>query len=103
MRLVATCALLLGAALPAATPAAFAASVPSIAMHSTDIVANVGARRQRLQGRDCTPYNGPFGFYGNIWCQPPNVRSYMRNLSSSWPQKTPPALRDPKPDTGSDW
>lgn len=55
-------------------------------------------------GRDCTPTNGPYGFYGNIWCQPPNVRSYERNLSSSWPQKTPRALKEPKPhDSGSDW
>lgn len=55
-------------------------------------------------GRDCTPTNGPYGFYGNIWCQQPNVRSYERNLSGSWPQKTPPSLKKPKPhESGSDW
>jgi hypothetical protein len=36
----------------------------------------VQERQQRSQ-RDCTPYNGPFGFYGNVWCQPPNEQSYM--------------------------
>jgi hypothetical protein len=54
--------------------------------------------------RDCTPYNGPFGFYGNIWCQPPNDASYMRNLGASWPMNTPANLKQPKPrSTGSDW
>jgi hypothetical protein len=63
--------------------------------------ADAGSRRERQ--KDCVPYNGPFGFYGNIWCQPPNVSSYNRNLGASWPQKTPPSLRNPKPTSNYDW
>ena len=67
-------------------------------------VVTVGDRQERT-GRDCTPYNGPFGFYGNVWCQPPNEQSYMRNLGSRWPMETPPSLKNPKPSTPntSDW
>jgi hypothetical protein len=67
-------------------------------------VITVGERQERT-GRDCTPYNGPFGFYGNVWCQPPNEQSYMRNLGSRWPMETPPSLKNPKPPAGnsSDW
>jgi hypothetical protein len=53
--------------------------------------------------RDCTPTNGPFGFYGNIWCQPPNEASYLRNLGASWPMNTPPSLKKSKPDSTTDW
>jgi len=59
--------------------------------------------KQQSAGRDCTPYNGPFGFYGNIWCQPPSEQSYMRNLGSRWNMETPPSLRKPKRDTSTDW
>ncbi len=53
--------------------------------------------------RDCTPYNGPFGFYGNIWCNPGEER-YMRNLGAQWPQPVPPSLRYPKAASAStDW
>ena len=48
------------------------------------------------------PTNGPFGFYGNIWCQP-NEASYMRNLSGGWPQNTPKSLRYPKPSSNYEW
>ncbi len=51
---------------------------------------------------DCVPTNGPFGFYGNIWCQP-NEASYLRNLSAGWPQNTPPKLRYPKPSSNYEW
>jgi hypothetical protein len=51
--------------------------------------------RQYRAGSDCKPYNGPFGFYGNIWCDPGEA-SYMRNLGAQWPQKTPASLRYPK-------
>jgi len=97
------CAFLLGAALPATVPAAQAANFPSITVRANDMIVTVGARRPR-PARDCTPTNGPFGFYGNIWCQPPNEASYLRNLGASWPMNTPPALRNTKPHaTGSDW
>lgn len=59
--------------------------------------------KQQSGGRDCTPYNGPFGFYGNVWCQPPSEQSYMRNLGSRWNMETPPSLRKPKRDTSTDW
>jgi hypothetical protein len=67
----------------------------------TMVVAPAEARSARQS--DCVPYNGPFGFYGNIWCQPPNEASYMRNLGSSWPQKTPRKLRNPKPSSNYEW
>lgn len=66
--------------------------------------ALIHVQNKKRAGRDCTPYNGPYGFYGNVWCQPPNEQSYLRNLGAPWPQETPPSLRKPKPhDTGSDW
>lgn len=103
MRPYAVCALLLGAALPAAIPAAHAANLPPLTARVGNVVVTVGARRPRPQ-RDCTPYNGPFGFYGNVWCQPPNDASYLRNLGAQWPMETPPNLRTAKPHvTGSDW
>jgi hypothetical protein len=102
MRLSIACALLVGAALPASIPTAHAANVPPAIARSTDVVIGVQARAQRRQ-RDCTPYNGPFGFYGNIWCQPPNKESYLRNLGSPWPMNTPPSLRKAKPSSNTDW
>jgi hypothetical protein len=101
MRLSFACSLVAAAALPAVVPTAQAASVPPIATHAKSIKVEAGAKRNRP--KDCTPYNGPFGFYGNIWCQPPIVSSYMRNLGSSWPQKTPPSLRKPKPSSDYEW
>jgi len=102
MRLLFVCTLA-GAAFSATLPAAQAAGIPSLSVGSSDMRVAVGARRQRPV-RDCTPTNGPYGFYGNIWCQPPNDASYLRNLGASWPMKTPPNLKKPVPhDTGSDW
>jgi hypothetical protein len=90
------------AALPAFAPAVHAANIPAVTRPTGAVVA-VEERQERPQ-RDCTPYNGPFGFYGNVWCQPPNEQSYMRNLGSRWPMQTPPSLRNPKPSTNnSDW
>jgi len=103
MRVSAACVLLMGAALPATISAAQAASVPPDIARSGEAIIEIGATKSR-RGRDCTPYNGPYGFYGNIWCQPPNDDSYLRNLGASWPQKTPANLRNAKPHvTGSDW
>jgi len=104
MRPYAVCAFLLGAALPAAIPAAHAANLPLLSARASNVAISVGARGRRPSVRDCTPYNGPFGFYGNIWCQPPNDASYLRNLGADWPMETPPNLRTVKPhETGSDW
>ncbi len=65
--------------------------------------AEAGRAYRAQRASDCKPYNGPFGFYGNIWCQP-NDASYLRNLGAQWPQKTPANLRYPKPNsTGSNW
>jgi hypothetical protein len=101
MRLFAVCAAL-AAALPAAVPAAHAAGVPGVFARPADAVVHIGARRER-QRRDCTPYNGPFGFYGNIWCQPPSTSSYVRNLGAGWPMNRPAALKMKKPSTAPDW
>jgi len=58
--------------------------------------AEAGRYARSSRGSDCTPTNGPFGFYGNLWCQPTDAQ-YLRNLGAQWPQKTPPGLRYPKP------
>jgi hypothetical protein len=101
MRFLVASALLIGAAMTAGTSAQ-AASFPYAAARTADAVIDVQARQR--QGRDCTPYNGPFGFYGNIWCQPPSESSYLRNLGSPWPMNTPPSLRRKKPvNGGTDW
>ena len=78
------------AALPVSASAAQAASLPRGYSASSDVVV-ASAQGDTSAQRDCTPYNGPFGFYGNIWCQPPNDASYLRNLGAPWPMETPPA------------
>jgi hypothetical protein len=100
MRLSVACVVLFGAALPAAAPALAAGVPPAFAKSASGVIA-IGARQNARQ-RDCVPYNGPFGFYGNIWCQP-NEASYMRNLGASWPQKTPAALKKVKPSSNYEW
>lgn len=37
---------------------------------ASDAMAGKRVKRERDQvvERDCTPYNGPFGYYGNPWC-----------------------------------
>jgi hypothetical protein len=87
------------AALVAGT--AGAASFPDLGARAEEDVVPVA--KKQAPRKDCTPYNGPFGFYGNIWCQPPNEMSYLRNLGSPWPQQTPPALKKVKPDNSTDW
>jgi len=102
MRRSAAAALALGVALTIIAPPAQAANFPAAVMRPDGAVIAV-QEKQRPQ-RDCTPYNGPFGFYGNVWCQPPNEQSYLRNLGSRWPMETPPSLRNPKPQPNtSDW
>ena len=95
MRRSIAAALALGAALPGIAPAAEAANVPAPMARPAQVIGTVQQKQYRPQ-RDCTSYNGPFGFYGNVWCQPPNEQSYLRNLGSPWPMATPPSLRYPK-------
>lgn len=64
--------------------------------------AEAGRSYRSYRTGDCHPYNGPFGFYGNIWCEPGEA-SYMRNLGAQWPQKTPRSLRCPKPSSNYEW
>lgn len=99
MHLLVVCTLL--AAALAAAPSAQAAGVPRTIAGSENVVVMVGSRQPRQ--RDCVPTNGPFGFYGNIWCQPPNESSYLRNLGASWPMQTPPPLKKPRPSSNTDW
>ena len=64
--------------------------------------ADAGRAYRGARTKDCVPTNGPFGFYGNLWCQP-NDASYMRNLAAGWPQNTPRNLRYPKPSSNYEW
>jgi hypothetical protein len=95
------------AAAQLASFSATAASLPRVGITSQSMVETVGSRGYRAYrgARDCTPTNGPFGFYGNIWCQPPGEASYLRNLGAQWPMATPPSLRYPKPSQygSTDW
>jgi hypothetical protein len=87
MRAFAIAALLAGTILPVA------------GLQSADADSR-GYRAQRAG--DCRPYNGPFGFYGNIWCDPGEA-SYLRNLGAQWPQKVPKSLRQPKYSSNYEW
>jgi hypothetical protein len=101
MRYASRCALALAAATAFGASAQAAMIAPGITAPESGVVT---VQNKQNAGRDCTPYNGPFGFYGNVWCQPPNEMSYMRNLGSRWPMETPPSLRKPKPqDNSTDW
>jgi hypothetical protein len=103
MRLHIACALLVGAAMPATIEWAYAASLPPVAAGGKAAVVAIKQKQYR-PARDCTPTNGPFGFYGNIWCQPTGEAQYLRNLGASWPMNTPPSLKRQKPVNGStDW
>ena len=95
-------AILLAATGIAGALPAQAMSVPAGLSRSHDAIINVGGKRY-ARARDCTPTNGPYGFYGNLWCQPANEASYMRNLGSAWPMPTPPSLRQQRRSTGTDW
>jgi hypothetical protein len=64
--------------------------------------AEAGRSYRASRASDCKPYNGPFGFYGNIWCDPGEA-SYMRNLGAQWPQKTPKSLRSPRYSWNYEW
>jgi hypothetical protein len=63
------------AALVAAMPVAAEAApaTPSLAESATQpaelLVRTGGPYRRYLRARDCKPYNGPWGYYGNPWCE----------------------------------
>lgn len=64
-------------ALLAAALAAPAAALPTSAKHVPRAKAEQLRYRPRLD-RDCVPYNGPYGYYGNPWCdtgssRPPDI------------------------------
>jgi hypothetical protein len=103
MRLFVASALLLAVTLPVGTTSVHAASLPHVSVPSMGMVQTVRDRPAYRRQRDCTPTNGPYGFYGNIWCQPPSEASYMRNLGAQWPMQTPPSLRYPKPSSNYEW
>jgi hypothetical protein len=102
MRFHIACALLVAAAMPATIPSATAASLPPMVRAEAAVIAV--QQKQYRPARDCTPTNGPYGYYGNLWCQPANEASYLRNLGASWPMNTPPSLKRRKPANGTaDW
>jgi hypothetical protein len=103
MRQLLACALILGASLPIAVTAVRAADFPHAANRHAGVVVTVQSRQHYRPQRDCTPTNGPWGFYGNLWCQPTNEASYLRNLGAGWPMQEPPSLRNKRPVRGTDW
>ena len=83
MRTLAACALILAPFTLA--PAHAANVVPHVAQLADAVIAVESGRYAR---KDCTPVNGPYGFYGSIFCRP-TEQEYVRNLGSNWPQKEP--------------
>ncbi len=49
-----------------------AAAFATVALVSAPHDAGAGGKKLKrdrtVVERDCTPYNGPFGYYGNPWC-----------------------------------
>ena len=74
MRFLIGCILGLAALTPLAVVAARAVAVPT---PPTNLVV------ASAEARDCTPYNGPFGYYGN-----------PRNLGAAWPTADMPRQTD---------
>ena len=85
--LVAACALIIAPF--TFSPVHAASVVPNVAQSTNGIIAVKSSRYAR---RDCTPVNGPYGFYGNIFCRP-SEQEYLRNLGSRWPQQDPASYR----------
>ena len=48
--------------------AAMAGLAVVAAPHTADAGPRKERRTERLVERDCKPVNGPFGYYGNPWC-----------------------------------
>ncbi|MCC7253818.1 hypothetical protein [Hyphomicrobium sp.] len=83
-----------------------AATFGTLALVSAPIDADAGRKkpspeRDRAAVRDCTPVNGPYGYYGNPWCDdgykqaedyPPGAGGYfdvfdlpqVRRLTRRW-------------------
>ena len=83
MRSLVACALILAPF--TFSPAHAASVVPNVGLSADGIIA---VRSGRYARKNCTPVNGPYGFYGNIFCRP-TEEEYLRNLGSNWPQKDP--------------
>lgn len=66
-------ALIAFATLVLGTQTATAAPVTPAATQSATLAAPsatlIGSPHRRGYARDCTPYAGPFGYYGNPWCE----------------------------------
>jgi hypothetical protein len=81
MRFLIGCILGLAALTPLAVVGARAVAVPT---PPTNLVV------ASADTRNCTPYNGPFGYYGNPWCQ----TGGQRNLGTAWPAADVPRQTD---------
>ena len=81
MRFLIGCMLGLTALAPLAIVAARAVAVPT---PQTNLVV------ASAEARDCTPYNGPFGYHGNPWC----MTGGERNLGAAWPTADMPRQTD---------
>ncbi len=67
------------------------AILPVVGTHlRKPVVHTAAAARKRLHAD-----NGPFGFYGNIWCEPSEA-SYMRNLSAQLAAENPEVAAPPR-------
>jgi hypothetical protein len=42
---------------------------PRAAVAPSETVRYVGGPHRALASRDCRPYNGPYGYFGNPWCE----------------------------------
>ena len=83
MRFLVACALILA---PLTFATAHAASVvPNLGQSAKGVIS---VKSDRYVSKDCSPVNGPYGFYGSIFCRP-TEGEYLRNLGSNWPQKKP--------------
>jgi len=83
MRTLAACALILAPL--TFVPAHAVSVVPNVAQSVDGVIAVKSGRYAR---KDCTPFNGPYGFYGNFFCRP-TEQEYLRNVGSRWPQQDP--------------
>jgi len=87
MRSLVACALILAPF--TFSPAHAFSAVPKVAQSADGIIS---VRSGRYARKNCTPVNGPYGFYGNIFCRPTG-QEYLRNLGSNWPQQDPGPYR----------
>lgn len=83
MRTLAACVLLVAPLTFA--PAHAMSAVPNATQSFDGVIAVKSGRYAR---NNCTPVNGPYGFYGSIFCRP-TEQEYVRNLGSNWPLRNP--------------